>query len=213
MLDISEAYHFFDRLKSDKKYVLNGVVFSNMLHVSFGRTYLRTNIRLDCNYSFGFDTEYVSYRIWDYKGQELIEECKTVFAEQQADVLELRTYIKAGFPDIAVHVILCGYDFVRFHETVYLDDLIMTGKSVLEIIEAGKENWDLESAKEFQQYKAKRYESSKTNVEKLKQERKLEDQKQRQALEASREVWEARQKEVCTPHPGIVKLEQTLGNL
>jgi len=187
MLHISEAYELFERLAKPDRMVsdnpdnlkLQGIILSNGIDKSFGRTYFRTKIKFVGNFWIMHEKTYVSYRISDWRsGQELIDECRAVQEEQFEDVLELKTKIKELFPDISVQITMMGYEFLMWCDdrTEHDDNLILTGSPVLEIIEPMNSETEkgLEATREYQTYWKDDYLERKERIRTRKQEREQE---------------------------------------
>jgi len=143
MLYIEQAYTLFDKIANPEKYYNNnpekripsGVILTNYIDKSFGRTYLRTHIQLTGKVSYQWHEDtYVSYRVWDYKGKELIDEVNKTSNQQYHDVLELKDKIKELLPNTSVHILFEGYGYTPHLKTIFLDDLTTNGQ-IYELLE------------------------------------------------------------------------------
>ena len=142
MLTIDSAYRLFDEfatqpeLLNGEKRILHGIILSNEVHKSFGKTYFRINIKAVANFYLWHEKSYISYRIADnISGQELVNECETVLKQLMIDVIKLKTYIHNHFPDLCVLIFISGHDFIGTMKHRYVDELMLTGEPRLQLLE------------------------------------------------------------------------------
>ena len=225
MLSIAEAYELFEDIKNptpyrwwtlggdDSEMKMTGVILSNYIHKSFGRTYFRTRINIVGNFTLGHQYDYVNYELHGHRsGHDLFEATESIFKTQLLDAVKLKTRIKELFPDISVQLSMMDFDITKFHDDreAHLEGLILTGEPELEIVEPMDEEtrfW-YESMKETQQRYREEYAERKARMEAYRKEKR--EERKRQALHDARvrELHEIEIKQNNTPHKGITKLER-----
>jgi hypothetical protein len=224
MLSIEEAYELFEDIKNpsptrwwtlgdDEELEVNGVILSNYIHKSFGRTYFRTRINIVGNFTLGHQYDYVSYQLYEHKrGHDAIESTESIFKTQLLDAVKLKTRIKELFPDISVQLSMMDFEISRWYDDreVSMDSLILTGEPELEIVEPMDEEtrfW-FESMKETQDRYKEEYAERKARM-KAYRDKKREERK-RQAIHDARvrELHEIEIKQNSVPHNGIKKIER-----
>ena len=139
MLNIDNAIRFINAIaKADKDddEKITDILFTNYIDTSFGREYLRTDIKIN-DFHYRNEYTYVSYRIFDDYRDSNQQKLYTFQAitEQIKDVFTMRSEIKKLLPNVSVHIILEQFDFVPEYGDVSIRDFLPNGESVVEIIE------------------------------------------------------------------------------